>query len=265
MRNFLSCVATVQPACQGKGDECGGLADARVRTVVRTVSEASQSLPKRHGRSCISLGESVERYLMTRSKPISCTLLAVIGLLAISVSSCKQELPAESSQSQPSQSQPNKMDNPDLMASATPAPIKLEVPMFGEVTINDGELLLMDGGIHGVQGHRLRVPPTGAAAWDRSVDSFHPSGKAGAGELVLTSEERATLKGSADALWELAANGQTSFDQPIEKGPPRWVWAIVLRRGDEVRVLSGGDVQSPAGAPEAAKSVLTFLVERVDG
>ena len=46
------------------------------------------------------------------------------------------------------------------------------------------------------------------------------------------------------------------------RGPSRWVWAIVLRRGDEVRVLSGGG--PPTGAPEPAKQLLAWLVTRVD-
>jgi hypothetical protein len=140
----------------------------------------------------------------------------------------------------------------------------VKVSMFGDVAIADGAIHVMDGGIHGVQGHTLVIAATGAASWERRLDGMRPSGKAGAGQVQLTADEAARVRGWADELWELAPAGKASFDQPIERGPPRWVWAIVLRRGDQVRVLSGGGIASPTGAPGPAKSVLEWLVTRVD-
>ena len=140
----------------------------------------------------------------------------------------------------------------------------VKLSMFGDVSIADGAITVMDGGIHGVQGHTLVIPATGDATWERRLDGMQPIGKAGAGQLTLTADEATRLHGWADGLWKLAATGKSSFDAPIENGPPRWVWAIVLRRGPEVRTLSGGGIASPTGAPDPAKDVLTWLVTRVD-
>lgn len=140
----------------------------------------------------------------------------------------------------------------------------VKVAMFDEVSIADGEIQVMDGGIHGVQGHTLVIPPSGPTTWGRRLDGMQPNGKAGTGKLELTADEATQLRGWADGLWQLAPSGQASFDAPINNGPPRWVWAIVLRRGEEVRVLSGGAIVSPTGAPPPAKAVLEWLVSRVD-
>ena len=141
-------------------------------------------------------------------------------------------------------------------------PVKLS--HFGEVTIADGACALMDGGIHGVQGHTLVVEASGDATWERRLDGMQPSGKAGSGRFRASAAEKARLHNWSDQLWQLASGGKKSFDPPIEQGPPRWVWAIVLRRGDEVRVLDGGGISSPTGAPEPAQGALHWLVSRVD-
>ena len=165
------------------------------------------------------------------------------------------------------------VDQPDHSAPKTPPAIAttpsalskvVKVPMFGEVSIADGAIVMMDGGIHGVQGHTITIPATGHATWERRLDGMQPNGKAGAGQLDLAVDEANRLHGWVDGLWQLAPAGNASFDPPINNGPPRWVWAIVLRRGDAVRVLSGGGISSPTGAPDPAKSVLEWLVTRVD-
>ena len=136
--------------------------------------------------------------------------------------------------------------------------------MFGDVSIADGAIVLMDGGIHGVQGHTLVIPGTGDATWERRLDGMQPIGKAGSGTLALAADEATRLRTWADQMWALAPAGKKSYDAPIEHGPPRWVWAIVVRRGDEIRFLDGGGISSPAGAPEPAAHALEWLGTRVD-
>jgi hypothetical protein len=82
--------------------------------------------------------------------------------------------------------------------------------------------------------------------------------------IRLTAAETKEFRAWADKLCDLAPKGKASFDADPKNGPPRWVWVIVLRRGDEVCVLQGGDIASPNGAPEPAKSALAWLESRVD-
>jgi hypothetical protein len=166
--------------------------------------------------------------------------------------------------SRSSQTDPVEQREPPARKPPATAPKTVKVPMFNEVSIADGAIHLMDGGIHGVQGHTVVLAATGSATWERRLDGMQPSGEAGAGQLELTADEAAQVRGWAEGLWALAPTGKASFDPPIEQGPPRWVWAIVLRRGDEVRVLSGGAIASPRGAPDPAKSALEWLQARVD-
>jgi hypothetical protein len=144
-------------------------------------------------------------------------------------------------------------------------PASAHTAMFGDVAIADGAIAIMDGGIHGVQGHRIVIDPAGAATWERRLDGMQPSGKAGKGAFAPAADELARARDAAAKLWELAPQGRRSFSAPIEDGPPRWVWAVVLRRGDEVRVVDGGSIDSPQGAPGPARPLLEWLVKRVDG
>lgn len=149
-------------------------------------------------------------------------------------------------------------------AAAEPKAKTVKTSMFDEIAIDDGAIHLADGGIHGVQGHTLVVPASGAAKWERRLDSMRPSGKAASGTLKLSADEAKQLRAWADKLWDLAPNGTASFDTDLKDGPPRWVWVIVLRRGEQVRVLSGGNIAPPKGAPEPAKATLEWLIQRVD-
>jgi len=153
---------------------------------------------------------------------------------------------------------------PAAPVTRSTTPLKVAVPMFDEVAIDDGAVLIMDGGIHGVQGHTLAIPATGAVQWERRLDGMQPSGKAGKGEFALTADEARRVAMWRDQLWKRAPTGNASFSPPPSEGVPRWVWAIVLRQGDQARVLSGGAMESPAGAPSEAADALRWLVTRVD-
>lgn len=148
--------------------------------------------------------------------------------------------------------------------TASGAPIVAKVAMFNEVSIENGSIMMMDGGTHGVQGHTLTIPAKGEATWQRRLDSLRPHGTEGSGQLALTAEEEAQVQTWAGDLWKLAPEGEARFDPPVADGPPRWVWGIVLRRGDEVRVLSGGGLSSTATAPKPATAALAWLASRVD-
>jgi len=139
----------------------------------------------------------------------------------------------------------------------------MKLTFFGEVTLADGELAVMDGGTHGVQGHTVVLGPDGGAAWERRLEGMSPSGKPGSGSFRPTHEELGRLGAWSERIWELAAR-DVRFYPSIHHGPPRWVWAIVLRRGDETRALEGGAIPRGQGAPEEARPLLDWMVERVD-
>jgi hypothetical protein len=139
----------------------------------------------------------------------------------------------------------------------------VKTSFFGEVDAPDGGIALMDGGIHGVQGHTIIAPPSGAAKWERRIDGVQPLGKPGSGELDPSSEERARLASWRDAVWDLAGAGKDRYWSDFSHGPPRWVWVIAVRRGDEIRAVQGGDM-SWGDEPEPLASALAWLRETVD-
>jgi len=141
---------------------------------------------------------------------------------------------------------------------------KVATSHFGDVEIADGSVILMDGGMHGVQGHQLFVDAGGHARWVRRLDSFAPHGRAGSGTTTLTAAERTRLAAWTDAAWKRAEKTRhASFYPDISRGIPRRVWILVMRRGDEVRTLEGGEVGG-GKPPDVAAPALSWLVARVD-
>lgn len=136
---------------------------------------------------------------------------------------------------------------------------------FGRLELAEGDVVLCDGGIHGVQGHTIELRANGAR-WERRIDSLHAQGRPGRGTFVPSPDELARVRAWCDAAWEeagrpspAAALGSSSANSGPAPRPPRWVWAVAMRRGDATRVLQGGDE-----APAAVRPMLDWLIARVD-
>jgi len=147
-------------------------------------------------------------------------------------------------------------------AAASPGTVKLTY--FGEVSVDEGDLVVMDGGIHGVQGHTIHLQRDGHARWERRVEGLQPSGKPGAGSFQPRAEELRSVRAWADEAWRLAGTKQRAFYPAPAHGPPRWVWAIVLRRDGHTRTLEGGADRPLDGAPGGARDLLAWLIATVD-
>jgi len=142
----------------------------------------------------------------------------------------------------------------------------MKTVLFGDVHAEDGTLVLMDGGIHGVQGHTVILPPSGPASWSRALDGFQPIGRAGSGDFEPSEEERALLGRARDALEELTTEQpQLSFFHPPQHGPPRWCWVIALGLEGATRLVEGGEIASPGIlTPLEIRDALEWLRRRVD-
>jgi hypothetical protein len=141
--------------------------------------------------------------------------------------------------------------------------IKVDTGSF-TVELRDKEFLaIMDGGIHGVSGHRVVVSTYGVARWERTVDSVDPQGESGSGLTRLSNRDRDQLAEWADRAWAAARSegGRANLSKPsFPPEVPRWVWAIVVRRGDDVGIVVGND-----NAPKEFRPILEWLRENVDG
>lgn len=164
--------------------------------------------------------------------------------------------------------QRDKRDEPVAKEAEVPAQrdtIDVKTRYFGTVSVADGAVAIMDGGTHGNAGHTIVAAPDGAATWARRIDSMRPDGVAGKGDFELSADEHERLRVWADDVWDYAGPDSTEMFPPVEKGAPRWVWAIVVRRGDEVRVLQGGSIAPlRGGLPDAAQQLLEWVGDRVD-
>jgi len=150
--------------------------------------------------------------------------------------------------------------------AASGEPKRVKTVFFGEVETDGVALAVMDGGIHGVQGHTIVVGLDGTATWERRLDGLKPSGRAGHGGLELTGDERRQIEAWSSATWDTAGpSGRASFFVDPWEGPPRWVWAVVVRRGDEARLVEGSALGRLGGpVPPPLRALLEWLVHRVD-
>lgn len=137
----------------------------------------------------------------------------------------------------------------------------MKLAHFGEIALADGDTVVVDGGTHGVSGHTLGVRASGTVEWARRVGTTGPRGAVGAGTTTLDDATRAQVTAWIDEAWIHAANNPTPSTR-APGAPPRWVWAIAMRRGDEVRVVE----RDPAIAdpPTELAPLLDFLRDAVD-
>jgi hypothetical protein len=146
--------------------------------------------------------------------------------------------------------------------SVATAPVLLSrtvsVPEFGEVAIEDGALQLMDRGSGDGRVHVITVSRAGAtkSSWDDKPGSpVHVD----TGAIVISGEERTQLRSWAEQLWQLAPGGRRSFSTSPPDGKPPYLWAIVVRRGDEVRMVDGGALDGTSTQPDILEGVVDFL------
>lgn len=145
-------------------------------------------------------------------------------------------------------------------------PKRVKTVFFGEVETDGVALAVMDAGTHGVQGHAIVVGSDGSATWDRGLDSLEPRGREGHGGLELTDDERRQIEAWSSAAWNAAGpRGRRSFLLDPWDGPPRWVWAVVVPRRDDVRLVEGSAIGWMHGPlPPPLRALLDWLVRRVD-
>jgi hypothetical protein len=155
---------------------------------------------------------------------------------------------------------PREAKPPEATARNAPA----ELTYFGTVAVLDGGLAVMDGGTHGVSGHTILLARDGSATWERRVDGSSRAGRAGSGAFRPSADERALLARWRERAWVAAGAGAARIFPDPSEGPPRWVWAIVQRRGKQLRVLEGAAIAPLHGTPEAVQEILEWLIRRVD-
>ena len=110
-----------------------------------------------------------------------------------------------------------------VAAGAAPAEelgkvMKVATSRFGDVAIEDGQLVIMDGGTHGVQGHTLIVDADGTARWEYRPEGLRPEGEASSGRTRLSKKERGLVRGARDLVWARAgaAGARRFFPDPDE-------------------------------------------------
>jgi len=133
----------------------------------------------------------------------------------------------------------------------------VKVPHFGDVPIADGEMVVQDDGTQGVQGHSVRIGPGGQASWEKRREGLDPGGSATFGSFSPAADELRDLSAWADVAWGLCERPKPTTR--LSPAPPRWVWCVIVRRGNEARWLADRD-----NAPEELRPLLDWLTRRVD-
>ena len=140
--------------------------------------------------------------------------------------------------------------------------MNVDLGVFGEVELDGDVTLLLDGGTHGCIGHTLAVRPDGFVRWERRLDSMGDQSEcSGAGERVLAPAEQAEWELLVASLWT------ATVPEPHAAGipqVPRYMWALAMRRGDEVHVLTGppfADAFAPQ--PPEVREAFAWMAEHV--
>ena len=133
----------------------------------------------------------------------------------------------------------------------------VRVPHFGDIPVADGEMVVQDNGTLGVQGHSVRIGPGGQATWEKRPEGLEAGGASAFGSFSPRADELRELSTWADTAWELCERPKPP--PHLMPGPPRWVWCVLVRRGNEARWLADRD-----HAPEELRPLLDWLTRRVD-
>ena len=143
-------------------------------------------------------------------------------------------------------------------ASAGSATKTVKVAPFGDVTIEDGAIVLMDRGNGDKRVHFMTISHDfkGSTVSRDDVAGAKPKSDS----FSIDADERAQIKGWSDELWKLAPHGRKSYKKVRPPTGDFFEWAIVVRRGDAVRVIEGG-VNGSGAAKQAdfLESPLDFL------
>ncbi|HET9990666.1 MAG TPA: hypothetical protein VFQ65_19185 [Kofleriaceae bacterium] len=144
--------------------------------------------------------------------------------------------------------------------AATPAAQAkaVTVPPFGDVTIEDGALVLMDRGNGDKRVHYMHISRDyhGTTLSHDDVAGAEPRRDT----FPIDGDERGWIKNWSDQLWRLAPHGRKSYAKVKPASGDFFEWAIVLRRGNEVRVIEGGaNASDKDPQPDLLEGPLDFL------
>lgn len=109
-------------------------------------------------------------------------------------------------------------------------------------------------GTGGVEGHAVRIEKSGQGAWELRTGEVETI----RGTFEPDAEELRKITAWADAAWLLCE--RTALPTRKATPPPRWMWCVVVRRGNEARWLADRD-----DAPEELRPWLDWLARRVGG
>jgi hypothetical protein len=128
------------------------------------------------------------------------------------------------------------------------------VPPFGDVSVEDGELKLMDHNNGDGRVHVMTVSRDYRGAKLSWADRPGPRTDVNTGTFPIDADERAQIQAWSQQIWQLAPSGRRSFPKLPDAKP--YEWAIVMRRGDEVRVVEGGASDTQ---PDRIEEAVDFL------
>jgi hypothetical protein len=149
---------------------------------------------------------------------------------------------------------------PSNKTATAPTPKTVTVAPFGDVTIDDGAIMLMDRGNGDKRVHFMTVSRDYKGSTRSRDDVSGPPSGERHDAFPIDADERAQLEGWTTKLWKLAPHGRKSYKKVRPKSGDFFEWAIVVRRGDDVRVIEGG-VNGSGAAHQAdfLESPLDFL------
>jgi len=119
-------------------------------------------------------------------------------------------------------------------------PLAVTIPPYGDVALEDGSIQLMDHNNGDQRVHIMNITRDfhgTATSWD---DRPGVPTEMRRGTFPIDDDERAYIRTFSERIWRLAPTGRRTL--PRAPGTNGYEWAVVMRRGDEVRAIDGGTI-----------------------
>lgn len=147
-----------------------------------------------------------------------------------------------------------------LFTITQPEPITVATRTFGPITLPRSGAVMVDGGTDGRTGHRLAVDISGTADWERRNGVGSCGGCAGTGALGIHGKDWSDYLRLSDAAWSYMKGPSA----PVRGADvPDWLWVVVMRLGDEIRMRES--LPGTSHPPAEIADLLRWMARAAEG
>lgn len=128
----------------------------------------------------------------------------------------------------------------------------VHIAPYGDFAVNDGDILLMDHNSGSLRVHVMTISRDFHGMKLSWADRPGPRAEVETADFPIGPDERQQILAWSSTLWGVAASGHVTLPHPPPDGTPPYEWAVVMRRGADLRVIEGAAGQTVGDDTESA-------------